>query len=120
LGKNQGSTDRGTPEVDFSVVREEGGECIQPSGVGEITAIGDNILPVHYNDPDALQKKFSNGTLYSSNLSTVDEESLIFIIDRKSYFIRSCSPRVSSNEIETCVFQISNVVAVAAAGIPDE
>ena len=88
--------------------------------IGEITATGDNISPGYYNDLEATQEKFSNGILFTGDMATVDEQGFIYIVDRKSDFIKSYGHRVSSYEIESCVLQIPNVVAAAAVGVPDE
>ena len=120
LNSKFGSIGKGIPGVTLCVVRETDGERIQAGEVGEIIATGDNISPGYYNDPVATQDKFSNGTLFTGDIATVDEQGFIFIVDRKADFIKSYGHRVSSYEIESCVLQIPNVVAAAAVGIPDE
>ena len=115
-----GSIGKGIPGVTLSVVREEDGKSVQAGEIGEITATGDNISPGYYNDPEATQEKFSNGVLFTGDMATVDEQGFIYIVDRKSDFIKSYGHRVSSSEIESCVLQNPNVVAAAAVGVPDE
>jgi acyl-coenzyme A synthetase/AMP-(fatty) acid ligase len=115
-----GSIGKGIPGVILSVVREEDGEHIHAGEIGEIIASGENISPGYYNDAEATREKFSNGVLFTGDMATVDEQGYIYIVDRKSDFIKSYGHRVSSYEIESCVLQIPNVVAAAAVGIPDE
>jgi acyl-CoA synthetase (AMP-forming)/AMP-acid ligase II len=115
-----GSIGKGIPGVTLSVVREEDGESVHVGEIGEITATGDNISPGYYNDLEATQEKFSNGILFTGDMATVDEQGFIYIVDRKSDFIKSYGHRVSSYEIESCVLKIPNVVAAAAVGVPDE
>ena len=120
LSTKLGSIGKGIPGVTLSVAREEDGQAVKPGEVGEILAEGDNISPGYYMDPEATKEKFKNGILYTGDLATVDEEGFIYIVDRKSDFIKSYGNRISSYEIETCVLQIPEVVAAAAIGVPDE
>ena len=120
LSTKFGSIGKGIPGVILSVVREEDGIWVQAGEVGEITAIGANISPGYYNDLVATQEKFSNGILFTGDMATIDEQGFIYIVDRKSDFIKSYGHRVSSYEIESCVLQIPNVVAAAAVGVPDD
>ena len=120
LATKLGSIGKGIPGVTLSVVREEDGEPVHPGEIGEIVAMGDNISPGYYDDPEATREIFSKGILLTGDLAKVDEQGFIFIVDRKSDFIKSNGHRVSSYEIETCVLQIPSVVAAAAVGVPDE
>jgi long-chain acyl-CoA synthetase len=120
LATKLGSIGTGIPGVTLSVVREEDGEPVHPGEIGEIIAMGDNISPGYYDDPEATREKFSKDILFTGDLATVDEQNFIYIVDRKSDFIKSYGHRVSSYEIETCVLQIPSVVGAAAVGVPDE
>ena len=120
LDSKFGSIGKGIPGVTLSVVREEDGERVQPGEIGEITACGENISPGYYNDLEATQEKFSNGVLYTGDMAVLDEEGFLYIVDRKSDFIKSYGHRVSSYEIESCVLQNPDVVGAAAVGVPDD
>jgi acyl-CoA synthetase (AMP-forming)/AMP-acid ligase II len=87
--------------------------------VGEIVAQGENISPGYFEDPEATAEKFVDGSLRSGDLATVDEDGFIFIVDRKSDFIKSLGHRVSSQEIEARILEMHDVVAAAAIGQPD-
>jgi acyl-coenzyme A synthetase/AMP-(fatty) acid ligase len=52
-------------------------------------------------------------------MATIDEDGYIYIVDRKSDFIKSYGNRVSSQEVEACILEIKEVVAVAVIGVPD-
>lgn len=76
--------------------------------------------PGYLNDKEASSEKFSNGALYTGDLATVDEDGCIYIVDRKSDFIKSYGHRISSYEIESCLLQIPELVSAAVVGLPDE
>lgn len=113
-----GSIGRGIPGVTLRVLDEKG-EPVKPGEIGEIYARGGNISPGYLNDPEATASKFSNGELRTGDLATVDDEGFIYVVDRKDDFIKSWGYRVSSQEVESCVLGIEDIVSAAAVGVPD-
>ena len=114
-----GSIGMGIPGVTLKVLKDSG-EQVKVGEIGEIVASGDNISPGYLNDPDESSKKFRNGELFTGDLATVDEDGYIYIVDRKSDFIKSLGHRVSSQEIEAEILKIPEVISAAAIGVPDE
>ncbi len=113
-----GSIGRGISGVTLSVVTETGA-AIRPGEVGEIIARGDNVSPGYWQDPRATAEKFAEGVLRTGDLATVDEAGFIYIVDRKSDFIKSFGYRVSSQQVEDCLMELPEVVAAAVVGEPD-
>ncbi len=113
-----GSIGKGIPDVDLRVLGEDGNP-VKPGEVGEIIARGDNISPAYYNDPESSAEKFVAGALHTGDLATVDEDGYIFVVDRIADFIKSWGYRVSSQEVESCVLQLPEIVSAAAVGVPD-
>ncbi len=113
-----GSIGRGIPGVELQVLSESG-IPVKPGETGEICATGANISPGYYNDPESSAQKFNNGSLRTGDLATVDSEGYIYVVDRKDDFIKSWGYRISSQEIESCALQISELVSAAAVGMPD-
>ncbi len=118
LATKLGSVGRGIPGVELRVIGDSGTE-VKPGEVGEIIAKGDNICPGYLDDPEATASKFVNGTLQTGDLATVDEDGFIYIVDRKSDFIKSYGHRVSSQQVEAGILELPDVVAAAAIGEPD-
>jgi acyl-CoA synthetase (AMP-forming)/AMP-acid ligase II len=114
-----GSIGKDIPGVTLRVLNDSGNE-VKPGDVGEIIATGDNISPGYLNDLEASAEKFIDGHLYTGDLATVDDDGYIFIVDRKSDFIKTFGHRVSSQEIEAKILQIPSVIAAAAIGVPDD
>ncbi|MBI5840478.1 MAG: acyl--CoA ligase [Chloroflexi bacterium] len=113
-----GSIGRGMPGVKLMVMNEEGTD-VKPGEVGEIVAWGKNISPGYLNEPEINAEKFIDGSLRTGDMATFDEDGYIYIVDRKSDFIKSYGNRVSSQEVEACILEIKEVVAVAVVGVPD-
>ena len=119
LSAKRGSIGKGIPGVTLRVVTETGDD-VQPGETGEIMASGASISSGYLDDADATAQKFVAGALRTGDLATVDEDGFIYIVDRKSDFIKSFGYRISSQQIEACVMELADVVSAAAIGKPDE
>jgi len=119
LTTKTGSIGKGIPGVKLDVVNDDG-EPVVPGEVGEIIALGENISPGYYNDPEISAEKFGAGFLKTGDLAKVDEDGFIYIVDRKSDFIKSLGHRVSSQEIEENILKLPEVISAAAIGVRDE
>jgi acyl-CoA synthetase (AMP-forming)/AMP-acid ligase II len=119
LESKLGSIGLGIPGVRLSVLNEAG-YPVKPGEVGEIMAWGENVSPGYMDEPEASAEKFSSGYLHTGDLATVDEDGFIYVVDRKSDFIKCLGHRVSSQEVEADVMQIPEVVSAAAIGVTDE
>ncbi len=118
LSEKLGSVGCGIPGVTLRVL-DDSGLPVHPGDIGEICAQGDNVCPGYWNDPEASAEKFIGGLLHTGDLATVDDDGFIYIVDRKSDFIKPFGNRVSSQQIESCVLELPDVVAAAAIGEPD-
>jgi len=118
LRSKLGAVGRGIPGTELQVVGESGGD-VAPGEVGEIIARGDNISPGYLNNPEANSAKFVDGSLHTGDLATVDADGFIYIVDRTADFIKSHGYRVSSQQVEETILQITDLVAAAVIGEPD-
>ena len=114
-----GSIGCGIPGVELKVIKEDG-TPVKPGEIGEIYAWGDNISPGYFNETKASAEKFIAGALHTGDLATLDDEGFIYIVDRKSDFIKVAGRRVSSQEIEAVILERPEVVSAAAIGVPDQ
>ena len=118
LTARTGSIGRGIPGVELSVVSTNG-RPVAPGEVGEIWARGRNISPGYLHDPEATLRKMPDGVLHTGDLATIDQDGYIFIVDRLEDFIKTWGYRVASQDVETIAIQLSDLIAVAAVGVPD-
>lgn len=118
LHSKLGSVGYGIPGVELRVV-DEAGNDVPPGVVGEIVARGANISPGYLNNPQATAEKFVGGVLHTGDLAQVDADGFIYIVDRKSDFIKSYGHRVSSQQVEEQILRLHDVAAAAAIGVPD-
>lgn len=117
--ERRGSIGRGIPGVTLSVVDDDGQE-VAAGTVGEVFARGASVTKGYWRDPEGTATRFVDGGLRTGDLGYADPDGFIHIVDRKADFIKSWGIRVSSQEIEDAVIELSGVSAAAAVGRPDE
>lgn len=114
-----GSIGKGIRGVSLRVVDEDGRDV--PVGtVGEIFAQGESITAGYWNDPEGSATKYVRGGLLTGDLARVDDDGFIYVVDRRSDFIKSWGFRVSTHEIEDVLLAMPGVSAAAVVGRPDE
>lgn len=118
-GEKMGSIGKGIPGVTLDVLNSDG-MPVKPGEVGEITAIGDNIMKGYYNDPEETAAVIQNGRYYTGDLATVDEEGYIYVVGRSKNIIKSGGYRISPNEIEESILSLDEVFGCVVVGIPDD
>jgi len=114
-----GSIGRGIPGVQLSVLDDDG-EPVSPGEVGEIVALGENLMSGYWNDPTGTARVIREEGLRTGDLARVDEDGYIFIVGRKSDIIKSGAYRINPKEIEEVILKLTGVAEVAVVGMPDE
>ena len=59
------------------------------------------------------------GWLHTGDMARRDEDGFLYIVSRKSDFIKSASYRISPGEIEDVIAEMGGIEDVAAIGVPD-
>jgi acyl-CoA synthetase (AMP-forming)/AMP-acid ligase II len=131
LEKRPTSIGKAIPNVDIHVLNERGEEC-GPGEPGELVHRGANIFQGYWNDTEAtakVLKPFPFGpeevpckemAVYSGDIVTRDEEGFLYFIGRKDHLIKSAGYRISPQEIEDILHQMSGVKAAAVLGVKDD
>ncbi|GAA1533749.1 acyl-CoA synthetase (AMP-forming)/AMP-acid ligase II [Microbacterium ginsengiterrae] len=118
LDRRPGSIGRGLPGVTLRVVDREGRD-VAPGEIGEIWASGDNVSPGYLFDARRTAEKMPGGVLHTGDLATRDADGYIYVVDRAEDFIKSWGHRIASQDVETAVMELPEVISVAAVGVPD-
>jgi long-chain acyl-CoA synthetase len=118
LEQKTGSIGKAIPGVDLCVVDEESKETA-PGQVGEIIARGNNVMAGYLNDPEGTCQAIRNGWLHTGDMATRDEDGFLYVVSRKSDFIKSASYRISPAEIEEVIAELGGFEDIAAIGVPD-
>ena len=117
--ENPDSVGRTVPGADLRIVGPEGGD--RPAGeVGELWFRGPNIVRGYWNKPVETAEAFTDGWFHTGDLGYVDDDGLVYVVDRlKDVIIRS-GENVYCAEVEGVLFEHPAVADVALIGLPHE
>jgi long-chain acyl-CoA synthetase len=90
------------------------------SGVGELLVRGPNVVSGYWNKPQASAETFVNGWLHTGDIARVDQEGLLYIVDRKKDMINRGGENVYSIEVENALAGAPGVGEVAVVAVADE
>ncbi|HVX04849.1 MAG TPA: AMP-binding protein [Rhodanobacteraceae bacterium] len=115
-----GSIGMPLPSTDISLRDDE--DHAAPAGeAGELCVRGPQVMKGYWNRPEETAKVTSaDGWLRTGDIARMDENGLLYIVDRKKDMILVSGFNVYPNEIEDVVARHPGVLEVAAIGVPDE
>jgi long-chain acyl-CoA synthetase len=105
--------------IELAILDEQGREL--PTGeVGEVCIRGDNVMLGYWNLPEVTAETLRGGWLHTGDGGRLDEEGMLFIVDRVKDMIVSGGENVYSAETEQAVYAHPAVAECAVIGIPHE
>jgi long-chain acyl-CoA synthetase len=110
----------GTPVegVEVRIIDPDGAELPQGE-VGEIAVRGHCVMKGYWENPDATSAAIPDGWFRTGDLARVDEDGLLFIVDRKKDVILRGGYNVYPREIEEVLYEHPAVAEAAVIGVPD-
>jgi long-chain acyl-CoA synthetase len=117
-GKLKGAG-RAVAGIDLAIVGEDG-EILPPGEVGEVCIRGDNVMLGYWNLPEATAAALDGGWLHTGDGGRLDDEGMLFIVDRVKDMIVSGGENVYSAETEQAVYAHPAVAECAVIGIPHD
>lgn len=117
--KKIGSVGEALPQTEVQVV-DEFGDPLPTGQVGEIVMRGPQVMKGYLKDEEETRRTIKNGWLYSGDLGTIDEDGLLYIVDRKKDMIIRGGENVYPVEVEEVLYQIPELMEAAVVGIPNE
>ncbi len=88
--------------------------------VGELLVRGPNVVERYWHKPEATAETFVDGWLHTGDLARIDDDGLLYIVDRKKDMINRGGENVYSIEVENALAGAPGVGEAAAVGVPDE
>lgn len=112
-----GSVGEPVPGTQVQVVDEQG-KLLPPGQVGEIVIKGPQLMKGYLKNEEATKQAIRNGWLYSGDLGRMDEDGLLYIVDRKKDMINRGGENVFPVEVEEVLYEIPEVLEAAVIGVP--
>ncbi|WP_030456941.1 class I adenylate-forming enzyme family protein [Herbidospora cretacea] len=88
--------------------------------VGELCMRGPVVIMGYWNRPDATAEAIVDGWLHTGDLARIDEEGLVYIVDRAKDMVIRGGENVYCAEVEAALFEHPAIDDAAVIGIPDE
>src|SRR4051794_3677427 len=90
------------------------------TGVGELLVRGANVVQGYWNKDEATAETFVDGWLHTGDLARIDDDGLLYIVDRKKDMINRGGENVYSIEVESALAGAPGVGEAAVIPVPDD
>jgi acyl-CoA synthetase (AMP-forming)/AMP-acid ligase II len=95
-------------------------DAVGPDGTGELLIRGPNVVSGYWNKPEATAQAFTDGWLHSGDLARIDDEGLVYVVDRIKDMINRGGENVYCVEVENALAGAPGVYEAAVLAVPDE
>jgi fatty-acyl-CoA synthase len=106
-----------TAMCEVRIVDEEGQVC-PPGKEGEVVARTAYTMAGYHELPEATERALRDGWLHTGDIGYLDEESYLYLLDRKNDMIISGGMNVYCTEVEAALREVDGVGQVAVVGVP--
>jgi acyl-CoA synthetase (AMP-forming)/AMP-acid ligase II len=114
------SVGRAVPGADLRVVDPVSGADVESREVGELWVRGPNVVRGYWNKPKETAESFTDGWFHTGDLGYVDDQGLVYVVDRLKDVVIRGGENVYCAEVEAVLFEHPAVDDVAVVGLPDE
>ena len=87
---------------------------------GEIAVKGPMVSEGYYQNPEETAKVRRNGWHLTGDIGAIDDDGLIYVIDRKKDMIITGGFNVYSGEVEQALLDIDGIAEAAVFGVPSD
>jgi acyl-CoA synthetase (AMP-forming)/AMP-acid ligase II len=89
------------------------------SGVGELLVRGPNVVAGYWQRPEETVATFRDGWLRTGDLARIEEDGLLYLVDRRKDMINRGGENVYSIEVENALAGAPGIGEAAVVGVPD-
>jgi fatty-acyl-CoA synthase len=101
-------------------IQNERGEKLGPDEIGQIVAMGPNVMKGYWDMPEETNTTIVDDVLHTGDLGYLDEDGYLYVVDRVKDMYRSGAENVYPAEVETVLTDHPNINKVAIIGVPDK
>lgn len=118
--RKPGSIGLPLPDTDYRIVDLETGTLEMPVGQeGELVVRGPQVMQGYWKMPDETANTLRDGWLYTGDIATRDEDSYVFIVDRKKDLIIAGGYNIYPREIDEVLYTHPKIADAVTIGVPD-
>jgi long-chain acyl-CoA synthetase len=103
-----------------AMIVDESGNLTKQGEVGELIVKGPGLMTCYYRDPEATTAVLKNGWLFTGDMTRMDEDGFIYLVDRKKDVIISGGENIYPVQIEDFLHKHEAIKDVAVIGLPDK
>jgi long-chain acyl-CoA synthetase len=103
------------PVVDLAIDQPD-----PDTGVGELLVRGQNVVQGYWNKEEATSETFIDGWLHTGDLGRIDDDGLLYIVDRAKDMINRGGENVYSIEVEAGLAGAPGLGEAAVLPVPDD
>jgi long-chain acyl-CoA synthetase len=116
-----GSAGMPLPRIKLDVVALDDPTRVLPYGeTGEIRIKSPNLFKGYWQNPAENAKTFVDGHFLTGDIGLIDQDGMVFLVDRKKDMILSGGFNVYPTQIEQAIYEHPGVAEVIVVGIPDD
>lgn len=99
-------------------IMDEHGTLLEPGTIGEIVYRGPQAMNGYLEHPELTAESFRGGWFHTGDLGYVDEDHLIWFVDRKKDMIKTGGENVASQEVSNILMEHPRIAECAVVGLP--
>ncbi len=117
--KHLSSVGQPYPDVDMRIV-DDGGEDCALGEVGEVYVRTPTLMSGYWNNSQATIQAMPDGWYATGDMGYLDEQSFLYLVDRKKDMIISGGENIYCREVEEALMAHGSLSDAAVIGVPDE
>ena len=107
------------PSVHRIRICDEEGRACSPYELGEIVKQSPAMMTGYYKNMEATTSALQDGWLHTGDLGYLDEDGILYFVDRKKDMIKRSGENIASAEVERVLNTHPLIAESAAVGVPD-
>jgi long-chain acyl-CoA synthetase len=99
---------------------DDAGNTVPLGEIGELWVRGAAVIKGYINRPEATAAAITDGWLHTGDIARIDEDSFIFIVDRKKDMVLRGGENVYCAEVEAAIYRHPAIAECCVFGVPDQ